>query len=287
MIFLLLSIFSSSFLMVVFKIAGKRKLDAYNVIVINYITAAIIGFTLAGFPSVDILANDWLPSAIIIGILFIVVFLTMAYSTKESGIALTTVAVKMSVIIPITFSIIYFKEDLSVLKISGISLAMVAVYLTVYKKKEHRSKTRIAYILPLLLFVGSGTIDTLIKYTQATFLEEDSTILFTSVLFLIAGSSGIIYSPIRKKTVKGYFKRDIILTGMILGLINFGSLYGIVMALESKIFDSSIIFGINNIGIVVLSVTLALVIFRERLSARNKIGIALSIFTIIILSYVK
>jgi len=109
----------------------------------------------------------------------------------------------------------------------------------------------------------------------------------TSVLFSIAALSGLIFSPFRKKPVAGYFKTDVLVTGSILGIINFGSLYGIVMALESKVFDSSIIFGVNNIGIVVLSVLLALVLFKEKLSSRNKLGIVLSVITIVLLSLVR
>lgn len=287
MIYLLLCIISSTFLMVIFKIAGRRKLDSYKVIVVNYIVASLLGFLLAGFPSGETLTSKWLPFAIIIGVLFIVVFLLMAYSTNVSGIALTTVAVKMSVIIPITFSILYFSESVSVLKISGISLAMIAVYLTVHKDRDKNIARGVAYFLPILLFIGSGTIDTLIKYTQATYLEKDSTIMFTSVLFMIAGISGILYSPIAKKSFRSYFSNEILLAGTILGLINFGSLYGIVMALESNIFDSSIIFGINNIGIVVLSMILAFALFKEELTKRNKLGVLLSVITIIILSLVR
>ena len=39
MIYLVLSILSTSLLMVIFKIAGRRKMDTYNIIVITYIFA--------------------------------------------------------------------------------------------------------------------------------------------------------------------------------------------------------------------------------------------------------
>jgi len=57
------------------------------------------------------------------------------------------------------------------------------------------------------------------------------------------------------------------------------------MALESNVFDSSIVFGINNMGIVVLSVIIALIFFSEKLSNLNKAGIVLSILTIVFMSY--
>jgi uncharacterized membrane protein len=74
--------------------------------------------------------------------------------------------------------------------------------------------------------------------------------------------------------------------GVVLGLVNFGSLYGLIRALDSGVFDSSIIFGINNMGIVLLSVIIAMMIFSEKLTIINKIGVILSLVAIIILSLV-
>jgi uncharacterized membrane protein len=44
------------------------------------------------------------------------------------------------------------------------------------------------------------------------------------------------------------------------------------------------VFGVNNMGIVVLSVLLGLLVFREQLSALNWSGIALSALALILFS---
>lgn len=286
MIYLILCIISSSLLMVVFKIAGRRNIDNYLMIVINYLVASLLGYTIGGFPRHNLFKESWLPFAIIIGILFILIFLVMARSTQISGISATTIASKMSVILPISFSIIYFAEAVNVLKILGILLALLAVFLTVYKGNKKGRVPVINSWLPLILFFGSGLIDSLIKYTQESFLEPGNTILFTSTLFLIAAIGGLLYLPFRKAELKSTFSKEVIIAGIILGIINFGSLFGIVMTLESHVFDGSIIFGINNIGIVLLSVLIALIVFSEKLSLLNKFGVALSVISIIVLSIV-
>ena len=272
--------------MVIFKLAGKRNLDNFKLIVINYITAAFFGLSIGGFPGSEIMAGNWLPLAIVIGILFILIFLVMARSTQVSGIAPTTIATKMSVVIPITFSILYFNEGISLLKIAGIVLAVSSVFLSTYRKEVKKVTNSAFALFPLLLFVGSGIIDSLVKYTQESYLNEDLSIVFSSSLFMIAAISGFIISPFRKQSFKSWFKKDLLIMGIILGLVNFGSLYGIIMALESGVFDSSIVFGINNVGIVLLSIILALVIFKEKVSTINKIGIGLSLISIVILSIV-
>ena len=286
MIYLLLCIISNAGILVVFKIAGNKQLDSFRIILINYFTAAILGFTIGGLPEKSDFNAGWLPMAVTIGILFILVFFVIALSTQKAGMAVTSVAAKMSVVIPITFSLLYFHEQVSILKITGLLLALVSVFITTYNRDKAKTKGILVVILPIIIFFSAGFIDSLIKYTQEVHLANQNALVFSSILFSISAITGLVISIFRKGNFKTGKLFQIIFAGIILGTVNFFSLYGIIMALESKIFDSSIIFGINNMGIVVLSVLIALVFFNEKLSNLNKAGIVLSILTIVLLSYI-
>jgi uncharacterized membrane protein len=74
------------------------------------------------------------------------------------------------------------------------------------------------------------------------------------------------------------------LYGILLGIVNYFGVLFFIKALGTNIFDSSIIFGINNIGIVILSVLLGLLLFKEKLSSINLIGVFISIIAIFMLS---
>ncbi|MFO7853175.1 MAG: EamA/RhaT family transporter [Bacteroidota bacterium] len=286
MIYLLLCIISNAGIYVVFKIAGNLKLDTFRIIIINYIAAAILGFSIGELPEKTDLNAGWMPMAIIIGILFIVVFFIIALSTQKAGIAVTSVATKMSVVIPITFSLFYFNEPISALKIIGIISAIVAVFMTTYNRDKSKKRGIQALLLPFILFFSAGIIDSLIKYTQEVHIADQSALMFSSILFSISAMTGLISSLFRKGVLKTEKLIQSIVAGITLGIVNFFSLYAIIMALESYVFDSSIVFGINNMGIVVLSVIIALVFFNEKLSKLNVAGILLSILTIIFLSYI-
>ncbi|MEA1887557.1 MAG: EamA family transporter [Bacteroidota bacterium] len=285
MIYLLLCIISNAGIFVVFKIAGNLKLDTFRIIIINYIAAAILGFSIGNLPEKTDLNAGWIPMAITIGILFIVVFFVIALSTQKAGIAVTSVASKMSVVIPIIFSLFYFNEPISVLKVTGIILALASVFMTTYNRDKSKKRGVLAVLLPIILFFSAGIIDSLIKYTQEVHIADQGALMFSSILFSISAITGLIFSIFKKGVLKPEKLIQTILAGIILGIVNFFSLYGIIMALESYIFESSIVFGINNMGIVVLSVIIALIFFNEKLSNLNKAGIVLSILTIIFLSY--
>ncbi|HUS86881.1 MAG TPA: hypothetical protein VMW76_06560 [Bacteroidales bacterium] len=288
MIYLLICILSSSLIMVIFKIAGRLNLDNFNLILINYLAAAILGFLIGGIPGKDVFTSSWLPMAVIIGILFISLFFVIAASTQKAGIAVTSVASKMSVIIPILFSVIYFKEEVTSLKLAGFILAMVSVFLTIYQQGKNKQKKYRASIImiPLVLFIGAGVIDSLIKFTQSAIIYKQNPIVFSSILFSISAVCGILFALVRGNQWHHFRNRKLIFYGIFLGIVNFGSLYGIIKALNSEVFDSSVVFGINNVGVVLLSVLLATIFYKEKLTVTKKIGIALSIITIVVLSVI-
>lgn len=289
MYFLLLCILSSTGIFIVFQSIDRLKLPSFPVIVINYLLATFLGFLInpgrAGLT--EIRQMEWLPASMVIGILFIVMFFLVAYSTKTAGISVTTVASKMSVIFPIIFSLLIDPSDLfTSTKAIAILCALAGVSMTVYKPRNGKFNPA-AIFIPLLLFVGMGLVDSLVKFAQHRFVNDNETALFSAVLFLNAFLAGIlvlIFSP--RQLI--FFKRiNIWAWGILLGAVNFGSIFFLVRALNFKSaagsgMDSSVIFGVNNTGIVALSVLVGLWVFKEQLKPVNWVGIICSAIALIL-----
>lgn len=291
MIYIVLSILSSAAIYVIFKFVDRYKINTFNVIIINYITAAILGVLLTKFKT-DIFPlhqNAWFPYSVLIGILFIMMFVVIAKSSQVVGIAITTVSNKMSVIIPIAVSIIIDPLDiLTNYKAIGIILAILAVFLSVYRKRKVEFDPRNIY-LPIILFLGMGLVDSIVKYSQQYHVADDILPLFTVILFAMAAIAGIITKLIRKTSFKELADVKTLLWGIGLGISNYGSLYFLIKALNHKnqlgeTLDGSIVFGINNLGVIALSVLIGLIVFKEKFLKINWIGIILSLVAIYILS---
>jgi drug/metabolite transporter (DMT)-like permease len=281
--FLILCILSSTAIFVTFKTINRLQIPAFPVIVINYLAATLLGLLIysgdAGLSSIP--GSPWLPISIIIGVMFILMFFLVAFSTRKAGISVTTVASKMSVIFPIVFSLIIDPGDqLTMLKSIAVITALGGVILTVYKADGDLPEKSVVFI-PLLLFVGMGLVDSLVKLAQQSYVRDDETALFSAILFLNAFFSGILALLFYRKYLPLFLKAKVWAWGLLLGCVNFGSIYFLVRALHYNSpsdtqMDSSVIFGANNISIVALSVLVGLLVFREKLKLINWIGIMLS-----------
>ena len=175
----------------------------------------------------EILQTNWFIAAIVLGFLFISIFNVMALTAQKNGLSVASVASKMSVIIPVVFGILVFKESVGFQKIIGILLALVAVYLTSVKQKENAVLTQSIY-LPLILFFGSGIIDTSINY----FAPDDNIPLFSATIFAMAAIIGVALSSFNYLKSKHNFKLKSLPFGIVLGIVNYSSIHFLLLALR-------------------------------------------------------
>ncbi len=284
MIWLLFSIICSTLIFVIFKYFDKFGVNNLQAIIVNYVVAFSLGMSLHGFETnlLEIPEKNWFWNAFILGIIFIWLFRLMAIASQKIGVSVVSITVKMSLAIPVLFGIFYYQESVNFIKILGIGLALFAVYLATAKDKSKKSSE--LYIkLPVILFLGSGVLDTFINYNQEEIVLEAEHGLFTSSIFGMAAVFGSILLFIQHRKNKVKLKLKNLWAGIILGIPNYGSIYFLIRSLNHNNMESSIVFPINNVGIVAMSVLFGLFLFSEKLNLKNKIGIALAILSIVLL----
>lgn len=285
MIYLVLSIIASTAIFICFKLFDKFKINTLLAIVVNYIAACAVGLLVYNTPinAEDIITSKWFYGAFFLGILFIAIFQVMALTAQRNGLSVASVAGKMSVVIPVIFGFYLYNETAGVQKLIGIVLALVAVYLSSVKSEIKRKLSKNLW-LPTLLFIGSGAIDTSIKYLETTYVPEDGIPIFSAMIFCSAAFFGLF--ALSFLVFKKQLRLDVksIIGGIILGIINFGSIFYLIKALHYKGLESSTIFTVNNVSIVMLSTLLGLMMFHEKITRKNWIGIVLAVISIILVT---
>ena len=286
MIDLLLGILFFNLILIIFKLFERYNVDNLQAIIINYAVAAGLGIFTAGIddPFHHILTASWLYYAIAIGVLFIVVFNLLATGAQKVGIAISTVANKMSVIIPVIFAIIVFGDTVSVLKIGGITLAILGVIFTSTSGQKLNFDKKYLWLI-IVIFLGQGIADCIFNYSQHFYVSENEAQIFISSMFTAAFFMGILMVVPKFAAKKSKFEFKNLLWGIGLGIPNFLTVYYFFRSLESGIMESSQIYPILNMGVIVLSALSGFIIFKEKLSLRNWLGIFISLVAIAAITF--
>jgi drug/metabolite transporter (DMT)-like permease len=283
-IYLLLSIVFSTFINLVFKWFSVFKVNKIQAILVNYLVCFSIGFILSGdFNLLKIIGSDWFKYCIILGSLFVAIFLSMAMTTEKYGVSVNAVSAKMSVIIPVLFAYVYNSERLTIQFVVGILLSLLSIYL-ITKKKQIIIPKKYIY-LPIIVFLGSGTIDTSLKLLELNYSNDISINTISYSIFLGAFLVGTTFYTIKNQFNFSNWSSRNIISGIILGIPNYFSIYFLLTAIKSFSLKSAFVFGINNIGIVLLSTLLSVIIFKEKLTLINKFGVLISVLSIILIAY--
>jgi hypothetical protein len=283
MIYFLLSILASTLIFLVFKLYQRFGIQTYQAIVFNYWTAFLFGLSLIPQEQMTSISEySWAWLIPIEGILFISIFNVMALTVQKHSVTVGSVASRTAMIIPaVVFMLLDPEQGYSIMKITGIILACLAVYFSSRKPDGVHIDKQYLY-LPLALFLGSGLIDLIIGYAQTYLMVHPyEGMIFIPSIFLVAailGSAILIYRYIVSKDIKWQTK-DLI-AGIILGLINYASLHYILKAMDTDLLHASLFFPVNSMGIIVAGTILGLLAFKEKLSLINWSGIALGLVAI-------
>lgn len=287
MIYLLLCIACSSLLVFMFRVFAHYNIDAYPAIVFNYITCIICGFVAAGTTPVTVISTSlnapWLWLSIIMGIAFIHVFVLTGRTTLRFGVASASVAMKLGLVIPLLFAFIIYHEALTWNKLAGIICALVAVVLSSHKENTagHRPLRGALLLLPLAVFIGSGLCDSGSQLANKLYFTTGGSDYFVLCTFLFAAITGIFYLVyyVAAGSIKLSYKQ--VLGGIALGIPNYGSLLFLLKALSHVQGGSSVVFPVTNIATVAGSTLLSVVIFKEHLNFKNRLGLVFAALCIV------
>lgn len=278
-----LSILSSTIILVIFKLFDRFRIDTFQAIVANYITAFACGFILYSddWNAKNLLNTDWIYWALLCALLFISLFWVMARSSQKNGVAVTSVAVKMSMAFSLILMIALYSEPVSFEKTSGIILAIVGVLLvTIQKGKGGNS----AVWMLLVLFIGSGLLDFALSYIQKHVLTTLTPSLFSAIGFGSAGILGMIILFINRVRSKIKLSSKSFIAGVVLGVPNYFSIFLLMESYRDTGWRDSVVLAVNNVGIVLLSSIFGLLLFKENLTKRKVLGLVCAILAICILA---
>lgn len=285
MLELILAVLCSVSVGVLIKIARSKGVIIAQSIAMNYVVATSLCYFLLkpdfkGLGIVEIVQTN--PSSYLffaLGILLPTIFIVQAKAIEFAGIIRTDAAQRLSLFLPILAAFTLFGESLSSNKLIALCLAFLALGCLLWKGQQGMEKGgKMAIASLALVWVGFGVIDILFKQMAKTGSAFPLT-LFIS--FIGAGCVMFIYLTLArtKWQVSG------LLTGLLLGVLNFGNILFYIKAHQAMKDDPTLVFTGMNLGVICLGTLVGALIFKEKIHKINYAGVAIAIVAIVCLFY--
>lgn len=281
MLYLLISIICSVSVGLLLKIAKRYSIDIVQVITVNYAFAiALCYFSFSPNISVIDKNSPW-ETYIPLAILLPSVFLILASSIKNMGIVKTDIAQRLSLFIPILASYFIFQEQFSQLKFIGLAVAFPAMFLILSRNKSIDSNQN-KWIYPTLVLLGFGIIDVFFKQIALQKSFPYTTSLF--IVFCIAFVVALLFTGYSVFIQKKKLQFINLIFGSILGILNFGNILCYLKAHKAFADNPSTVFASMNMGVIILGSLAGILLFKEKVTLKNYIGIALALIAVILIT---
>lgn len=281
---LIIAVLCSVVVSVLLKVARKRNIVIQQAIAFNYIVALSLSWFLLkpdfkGLEFTDFIAqSENTPIFLALGILLPSVFIIMSKAVEFAGIVRSDAAQRLSLFLPILAAFLIFHETLSQSKAIGIVLAFVGLF-CLLSKPNQQSAVDFRGILGLVgVWFGYGIIDILFKQ-----IAKSGGIFPTTLFIAFSLAACIMFIYLLFKRTQWNVASFV--GGIILGVLNFFNILFYIKAHQSFGSNPTLVFAGMNIGVICLGTITGALIFKEKISKVNWLGIVFSLCAIFCLYY--
>ncbi len=277
MIFILLTILCSTTIALIIKHSSTKMEHPIVLLAGNYFIAGSIAAYLFLSGSKSTYSIETLLLGWIVGLLFLLSFFVFAKAIAAAGTALATVSSRLSVVIPVILSIIFFKELPGMVQISGLLVTVITIVLFYFSlKRLDGGKLNINdFIILFLVLIGIGIGDFSMKIFQQLRFESEKNFFLLNVF-----GSACVYSFTFILFRKIKVEKKPLLRGFVLGFPNVFSSFFLISALHE--LPAYTVYPLVNVGIIIFTSVAAAMIWRERLNFFGKLALYSGIIAIIL-----
>ena len=281
--FVILAVLCSVTVSVLIKWARMKSINYLQLIVWNY-PVALLMTCLVLRPQLKSWTTDlpwelYLP----LGFLLPSIFVCTALSIRYGGMIKTEIAQRLSLFIPLLAAYFWMGEVVLPEKFIGIGVGLVAIGLCLDWKGGSDGTGKLARFYPVLVLLGMGLIDILFK--QIAQFENISYMSSLWIVFVLALIVALVFLGYLLGVKKERFDRRATALGAVLGLFNFGNIVFYMEAHRALPDSPSLVFTAMNLGVIAVGAIVGVVVFKEKLSFFNKIGVILAIISVLLIAY--
>ena len=199
---------------------------------------------------------------------------------RLGSLSLTSLITSYSLIIPTFYGLIFLGEDVGVLFYIGLSILCISLFLM--NSKHSGCKISFAWVVAVFLaFLGNGVCSTVQLVQQREFAGQYKSETMIIAL-LTVGAVMVLFSFLFEKDSAMFSLKNGGLRAAACGIMN-GVCNLLVMILAVSM-DASIMYPILSAGGIILTGSLSLLIYKEKLSIRQCLALCLGIASVVLMN---
>lgn len=284
MLYLIASVLCSVTVGVLLKRWTARGLDAGQLVTWNYLAASSLAWAvLQPSPAVFTTAGTPWPLLLALGVALPAVFLLMARSLATAGIVRTDAAQRLSLLLSLAAAFLWFGDVPNTLKLAGLGLGLVAIGCLLARPLRSRWAAPGARAWPWLLgtWAGYGAIDIALKLVASS---GTATTAALGISFALAFVLMLCVQGLRQRRGRTRLDARHLGAGLLLGALNFANILTYIRAHQAMSDSPATVFAGMNIGVVALGTLAGVLLFGERTSRVNQLGLLLAIGAIVLIA---
>ena len=258
MLYLILAIFTSAGVALVMRLSAGRVQGRFTLLAMNYITCTVAAGLYTGldrlFPPHPALWQT-VGLGAFNGALFLTAFWLLQRNTARNGVVLSSVFMRLGLLVPMVLSVLVFRERPGLIQILGFVLAVGAIVLI--NRPGSGEKGRFHWGLLLLLLTG-GAADAMSK----VFEQLGSPDLASHFLYYTFQAALIFCAVLVVKEKERFTWREGVF-GIALGLPNYFSTRFLLLSLSD--IPAVIAYPTYSVATILVVTLAGVVFFREKL----------------------
>lgn len=278
MIYLGLAIISSMLVSVIMRISEKHIHNQISMLASNYLMCTLFAAVCTGtwnlFPTDQSGFAFSVGLGAISGLFYMGSFMLLQWNTAKNGIVLSSMFMKLGVMVPTLMSIVVFHEMPKSNQIIGMIIAVGAILMINLEKGSHKAASGVGLVFLLL---AGGATDAMSKiYEELGVSGLKNHFLFYT--FIMAFVLCVIVCLIRKQ---GLTKEDLGF-GLLIGIPNFCSALFLLLSLSQ--LPAMIAYPTYSVATIVVVTLVGVVAFKEKLSRMQMLSMVLIFAALVLLN---
>jgi drug/metabolite transporter (DMT)-like permease len=282
MIYLALAILCTVTINALIKAYELGGANTQVVIASNYVVAGLLGGGLLLARGIGRVDRTTLLLGLSGGLLWPAGFYVQMWGIRRYGLALAGTVSRLSLSIPLLFSLLFLNERLTPAIAIGMAGVFVAFWLLAPLRggADRALDRRALWYFPLLVVVfGAGDLWANLFNAYGRGSER---LLFVVLIFIVAGLFSWAVVGLRRVRVdRGSFAK-----GLVLGVPNFFTTFFLLESLRAPLFArrSAVVYALYSVVPAVLVFAMGPVIWREKVTRGNLVGALVAVVSIALLN---